>query len=309
MRARLVVAVGLLLLTGADTLLVAQAGAAQRGRGGVATRSAPSAGRSFIWSITGKGQTGWLVGSLHLLPPDAYPLPAAMDAAFQSAEVLIEEADTDELLQPGATEALVKRMFLPPGQTLEGNLSPATFQMLSERAAKVGLPVQALQMMRPWAVAIALSGVEMKKSGFDPALGLDAHFRERARAASKPVRPVESFAEQIGFFENLDAALQEKLVLEMLRGASSEVSQVQQLYAAWKAGDLVRMERMLVDDLKSSPEIHKLLLVDRNHRWIPKIEDCLSGARCMIVVGAGHLLGNEGLIALLRGRGYAVEQK
>jgi uncharacterized protein YbaP (TraB family) len=115
--------------------------------------------------------------------------------------------------------------------------------------------------------------------------------------------------EQIGMLESLGPALQDALVVEALRGASSEVNQAQALFAAWKAGDGPSLEKFLVEETKASPEVYKVLFVERNRRWIPKIEACLDGARCMIVVGAGHLVGADGLIALLRGRGYSVEQR
>ena len=220
-------ALGLVLATGGAATLAAQGAAA----------AAAASGKGFIWTIERGGKTGWLVGSLHLLPQDAYPLPASMDAAFQAAEVLVEEADPDELSAPATAAEVLKRAFFPPGQTLEGSVSPATFKILSERAAQAGVPVQVLQQMRPWMVAVTLAALEMQKSGFDPALGLDRHFRDRARAASKPLRTVETAMEQIGMLESLGPALQDALVVEALRGASSEVSQARSLFAAWKAGD------------------------------------------------------------------------
>ena len=296
---RLVLALGLALATGGGMTLAAQA----------AAPAAAASGRGFIWNIQRAGKTGWLVGSLHLLPQDAYPLPASMDAAFQAAEVLVEEADPDELSAPATAAEVMKRAFFPPGQTLEASVSAATFKVLSERAAQAGVPIQVLQQMRPWMVAVTLAALEMQKSGFDPALGLDRHFRDRARTASKPVRTVETAMEQIGMLESLGPALQDALVVEALRGASSEVNQARSLFTAWKAGDGPSLEKILVDGTKASPEIYKVLFVERNRRWIPKIEACLDGARCMIVVGAGHLVGADGLISLLRARGYTVEQR
>ena len=292
-------ALGLVLATDGGATLAAQG----------AAPAAAASGKGFIWAIERAGKTGWLVGSLHLLPPEAYPLPASMDAAFQAAEVLVEEADPDELSAPATAAEVLKRAFFPPGQTLEGSVSPATFKILSERAAQAGVPVQVLQQMRPWMVAVTLAALEMQKSGFDPALGLDRHFRDRAKAASKPLRTVETAMEQIGMLESLGPALQDALVVEALRGASSEVNQARSLFAAWKAGDGPSLEKILVDGTKASPEVYKVLFVERNRRWMPKIEACLEGARCMIIVGAGHLVGADGLVSLLRARGYTVEQR
>lgn len=295
----LAVALAVALVPGGATALRAQGGA-------VPVPAASSKG--FIWTIQKAGRTGWLVGSLHLLPPDAYPLPASMEAAFKAAEVLVEEADPDELSAPATAAEVVKRAFYPPGQTLEGHVSAATFRTLSDRAAQAGVPAQVLQQMRPWMVAVTLAGLEMQKSGFDPALGLDRHFRERARQTSKPLRTVETALEQIGMLESLGPALQDALVVETLRGASSEIDQARALFTAWRNGDASTMEKILVEGTRASPDIYKVLFVERNRRWMPTIEACLDASRCMIVVGAGHLVGADGLIALLRARGYTVEQ-
>ena len=148
--------------------------------------------RGLIYEVERDGKTSWLVGSLHLLPPEAYPLPPAVEAAFQSAETLIKEADPDELKTPEAAAELLKRALFPPGQTLQGTVAVATYKMIVERAAKAGLPIEAVQRMRPWMVAVTLSALEMQSAGFDPALGIDRHFRDRAVAMKKPVRTLEA---------------------------------------------------------------------------------------------------------------------
>jgi uncharacterized protein YbaP (TraB family) len=255
------------------------------------------------------GRTSWLVGSLHLLPPEAYPLPAAVEAAFQSAETLIEEADPDELKAPEAAADLLKRAFFPPGQTLQGSVAASTYKVIVERATKAGLPIEAVQRMRPWMVAVTLAALEMQSAGFDPALGIDRHFRDRAVAMKKPVQTLEAAMDQIAMLESLGPALQDALVIESLQGASTEVSQVRTLVAAWLAGDASVLERLLVDTAKDSPAIHQALLIDRNKRWVPKIEACMAAGRCMVVVGAGHLVGTDGLVDLLSRRGYRLVQR
>ena len=158
-------------------------------------------------------------------------------------------------------------------------------------------------------VAITLAALEMQSAGFDPALGIDRHFRDRAIALGKPVRTLEGALEQVGMLEALGPALQDALVVEALQGASAEVTQVRTLMSAWQAGDASAMERLLVDSMKDSPAIHQALFVERNKRWVPKIEACLAAGRCMIVVGAGHLVGTDGLVDLLSRRGYRLTQR
>lgn len=283
------------------TTLVAQ-------QGTLASAARP-ASHGFIWSLERDGQKGWLLGSLHLLTPDAYPLPSSMESALQSAQVLVEEADPDELKAPEAAAELLRRALYPSGQTLEAHVSAATYRTIIDRATAAGLPVQMVQQMRPWMVAVTLAAVEMQRSGFDPALGIDKHFRDRASVLGMPVQMLETALEQISMLESLGPTLQDALVLETLEGASTEALQAHALMRAWKAGDAAGIERILVDGMKDAPEVHRVLFVERNNRWVPKIEACLVKARCLIVVGAGHLVGRDGLVEMFRRRGYRVEQQ
>jgi uncharacterized protein len=281
---------------------------AQRPQPSLASAVRPAT-KGFVWTIERPGQTGWLVGSLHLMTPDAYPLPPYLESAFISAQLLVEEADPDELRTPAGAAELVRRAFYPAGQSLDKHLSAETYRTILERAAKVGLPAEAVQRMRPWMLAVTLAAVEMQAAGFDPALGLDRHFRERAIAMGKPVETLEASLEQVSMLESLGAQFQESLVVQTLQGTDTEISQIRTLMAAWKGGDAPTLEKILVDGTKEAPAIYQALFVDRNKRWVPKIEACLAKARCMVVVGAGHMVGADGLIDLLTRRGYRVSQR
>ena len=266
--------------------------------------------RGLIWTVEKGGRTSWLVGSLHLLTADAYPLPSALDAAFATADVLVEEANPEELKAPAAAMQLVAKAMYPPGTTLQSQVSKDTFDKIAKRAEKIGLPIERLQGFKPWMVALTLVGLELQKGGFDPGLGLDQHFLSRAPAAGKKVRTLETALEQIDFLESLSPQLQEGLVAASFEGADTELQQVQRIAAAWKAGDTVPIERLLAADMKNvDAAVYETLLVGRNRRWVPQIEDCFSQQRCFVVVGAAHLVGPDGLVAMLKAKGYTVKQQ
>lgn len=278
----------------------------------VRAQAPPPAGanRGLIWTVEKGGRSGWLVGSLHLLTADAYPLPPALDAAFATADVLVEEANPEELKAPAAALQLVTKAMYPPGTTLQSQVSKDTFDKIARRAQKIGLPIDRLQAFKPWMVALTLVGLELQKGGFDPGLGLDQHFLSRAPGAGKKVRTLETALEQIDFLESLSPQLQEGLVAASLDGADTELAQVQRIAAAWKAGDTAPIERLLLSDMKSvDAAVYETLLVGRNRRWVPQIEDCLSQQRCFVVVGAAHLVGADGLVSMLRAKGYTVKQQ
>lgn len=269
---------------------------------------APS-GRGLIWAVEKDGRTSWLVGSLHLLTADAYPLPASMTEAFASADTLVEEADPAELTSPEVTAQLMAKAFYPPGRSLQTELSPEAWRRVVDRAAKAGLPSAALDRMKPWMIAITLAALDLQRGGFDPALGIDKHFLDRARQSRKPARMLEGALEQMSMLERLSPQMQEALVREALDGAETELSQMTRIAAAWKAGDVSVIERLLVDTVKDSPAIYEALIVERNRRWMPALTGCFATARCFVVVGAAHLAGPDGLVAALVAKGYRVQQR
>jgi uncharacterized protein YbaP (TraB family) len=271
---------------------------------------APAAGsQGLFWTVEKDGRTSWLVGSLHLLTADAYPLPASMLAAFAQADTLVEEADPDELTSPDVASQLMAKAFYPPGRSLQTELSAGAYRRVVDKASKAGLPAVALDRMKPWMIAITLAALELQRGGFDPALGIDKHFLDRARTAGKRTRTFEAALDQIGFLEALSPQMQEALVGETLDGTETELSQMRRIAAAWKAGDAAVVEQLLVDTMKDSPGIYQALVVDRNRRWMPALTGCFATARCFVVVGAAHLVGPDGLVAMLTAQGYRVRQR
>jgi len=270
---------------------------------------APQAKRGFIWSVERDGRVGWLVGSMHMLTPDAYPLPTTMTTAFAMADTLMVEADADEIASPAFAAAVMARALYTDGRTAESELSPETFRLIAERAAAAGLPIELVRRMKPWMIATTLQALELRRGGFDAALGLDLHFHQRAKQAGKRLTALETPLEQISFLENLAPDLEDSLVRANLQSADVEVREVGKIAAAWTAGDAPALEQIMLGSLKEAPAIYQSLIVDRNRNWLPRVRQCLDTAKCFIVVGAGHLVGPDGLIAALRTERYTVTQQ
>ncbi len=265
--------------------------------------------RGFLWKVERGGKTSWLAGSLHMMTPDAYPLPTAMTQAFASSDALVEEADPDELASPEFALTLLTKALYPEGQSLEDHVSAATFRMISERGSKAGLPVEMLRRMKPWMVSTTLQALELQNGGFDPALGLDVHFHGQAKTMRKRFVPLETGLEQVSFLENLGTGLEDAIIRENVEGAETEVAEVRKIAAAWQKGDAAALEQLILGSMKDSPAVYQSLIVSRNRAWVPKLRACIDTSRCFIVVGAAHLVGPEGVVALLRAQGYAVTQQ
>jgi uncharacterized protein YbaP (TraB family) len=266
--------------------------------------------RNFLWKVSSPTGAVYVVGSIHLLTKDYYPLSPALDAAFKDSNLLVEEADLGEMEAPATQFKLLTRGLLPANQTLDKVISPATYAMVVTRVAGLKIPIEPLQRFKPWMLAMTLVEMEWQKAGFDASLGLDRHFYDRARSDGKMVQGLETIDYQLSLFDGMTIDQQERMLAESLEDLDEERANVFKLTDAWKAGDAAAVERIMIDDMKGDPVMYQRLLVDRNRAWLPTLDTLLSrGARAFVVVGAAHLVGPDGLLAMLRAKGYTVEQQ
>lgn len=290
-------------------LLATAAVSAQTSQAPLAAPAAASTGKGFIWKIERDGRIGWLVGSLHVLTAEYYPLPAAMEKAFMRSVTLMEEVDQRELATPELLAVVQQKGFYQDNRSLQADVSPQTFAVIRQRVEKLGLDIEHFQRMKPWMISLMLMALEVKKGGFDAAHGVDRYFFEKAPRLGKKFRALETAVEQIGFLADLDTPMQEAMFREAAEGRDSELAQVTAMADAWRRGDAAALERIVLSTMKDAPKVYDAVFVQRNRAWIPKIEACLADGHCFIVVGAGHLVGPDGLLIDLQRRGYTVTQE
>lgn len=267
------------------------------------------AARSFLWKATRGEGTVYLVGSVHLLTKDYYPLSPELEAAFRDSDLLVEEVDIAEMVATENQLNLLMRGMLPPNQSLEAVVSPATFALVGRRLTDLGMPVEPIKRFKPWMLALTLLSLEWQKAGFDPNLGLDKHFYDRARAEGKTVQGLETLDFQISRFDEMTAGEQDRLLAQTLKELDTQKGAVTAIADAWRAGDAPTIERIVLQDVRQEERMYQRLLVERNRNWLSKIEALFARrGHAFVVVGAAHLVGADGLIAMLRSRGYLVEQ-
>ena len=268
-----------------------------------------AAGKSFIWSATKGSSTIYLAGSIHVLSQDYYPLSPALENAFKDSSLLVEEVDFGEMMNPVSQMTLLQRGMLPAGQTLDTVATPQTMALVNRTAADLGPAIEPLKKFKPWMLAIALQGLELQKAGFDPELGLDKHFYDAAVGSGKTVQGLETVDYQISRFDEMTKEQQDRLLAETLKELDREKASISKLADAWKNGDTATIERIMLKDLKDDPAMYQRLLIDRNRNWLPKIEALFARpGKAFVVVGAAHLVGPDGLVQMLKARGYTVEQ-
>lgn len=266
--------------------------------------------RNFLWKAMGKGGVVYLAGSVHMLSPDFYPLGPALETAFRESDLLVEEVDMAEMLGAASQLNLLTRGMLPAGSTLQQVTSPATYALVTRTVAGLGVPMEPLAMFKPWMLALTLEGLQLMKGGFDPELGLDKHFYDLAQTGGKTVQGLETTNYQISRFDEMTRDQQDHLLAETLKALETEQANTEKLTQSWKAGDVAAVERLVLADLRNEPQVYQRLLVERNRNWLPKIEALFGrNSPAFVVVGAAHLVGPDGIVAMLKARGYSVEQR
>jgi len=261
-----------------------------------------------IWIVHGPHATVVLFGSVHLLPAGLQWEPQRLRLALTKASDVWFEIPMDPAAGQEAGQAALSRGVLPAGETLDTALSPATRLRLAAAAAKLGMPVEGLQRLRPWLADISLSLAAYRMQG---ALQQDGVERRLSAQLPKTVerKAFETPAEQIEALAATPPADQVASLEETLADLEQGDDAYGKLVKAWMAGDVQALRREALDPLMTSaPGAYRILVADRNHRWMDAVRGRLAGhGVAVMVVGVGHLVGPDGLPILLRADGYAVD--
>jgi len=268
-------------------------------------QAAAAPARPFLWTITSPTATVHLLGSIHLATPDIYPLDPRVEAAFQAAGTLVLELPLDPATQVQVAARMATAGTYPPGDVIDLHLDRALLEALQQRLRKSGIAFPAVRSQRPWLVALMLLLGEMQRLGFRPELGVDLHLATRAQG-QKRILGLETVDEQVAIFAGMSDALQQQMLQDSLGRLEEVGEQLRRTLALWRAGDAEGMYELLMGPMRAEfPDIYQRLVAERNRRMAAAIEGYLRGSGVtFVVVGSGHLGGPDGILPLLRARGY-----
>ena len=268
--------------------------------------------RPLLWKVSDADNSVYLLGSFHLLKADDYPLPVEVDRAFDDSASLLFEIDPAAMTAPDSMAVMQKYMAYEEGKSLSTVLPKPTLDKLSTLVSAGGGSVQALEHSEPWAVSLGLVLGVTRAMGFSPELGLDRKLMARASDAGKPAAGLETVEDQMRAMDAVPYAEQAQGMDEFLSDPQTAVRQMSDMHAWWRAGDAARLDSgMRAEMARKTPESYRLLDVERNRAWMPQVEKRLSESKkdnTLVVVGALHLLGSDGLIEQLKAKGYKVER-
>jgi uncharacterized protein YbaP (TraB family) len=265
--------------------------------------------KATLWELHGDHNIVYLLGSIHILSKQAYPLKPALERAFDDANQVVFEIDLTRFTQKSFKEEFSRTAFYPSGQSLSKKLTPQTIELLNRLLPLYGLSLRKVERLKPWFLAEALSSRTLEMAGFSDRLGIDLYFYRKAKETGKPVLGLETLRDQAEIFSRFDDQQNEQYLLSTISGLPAYAETIRQLVNAWKNGDVQLLDRLLNQDQQADPATHDVLFSRRNLKWVPEIERFAHGdGNYLIIVGAGHLVGDDGVVAQLRRAGYLVQQ-
>ena len=271
--------------------------------------SSSAQSNSFLWKVESGGRVMYLAGSVHALTADVYPLNPAFERAFQASDMLVEELDLAQADLLALGPVLLAKGMYQDGRTFDKVVSSETMALVTKKLQGPIGP-EMIRPMKPWLVMLMVAAMQAQEAGLDAGLGLDKYFFDKATSDRKPIVGLETAESQIDRFDKMPEALQEQLLRSTLEDLDAQSQKLIAIIRSWQRGDAASLEDTLLSGFKKYPAAYTSLIVERNNNWMPQLERCMARATpCLVVVGAAHLIGPDGLLALLQRKGYRLQQQ
>lgn len=254
-----------------------------------------------LWRAQGINNSVYLLGSIHLLRAEDHPLPSVIDSAYEDADVLIMELDMDDLDSIATQQLFNQNGVLHDDTTLRDLMGEALYQRAVLAAEASDIPIDMLSKSEPWLAAITVEMMALYRIGFNPMLGVEMHITSRAVRDGKRIEGLEDIEEQLAFLDGLSLPAQRAMLLQALEESSSMRESIDEMIRAWRYGDIKSLESNLLESFLEHKELNDTLVSNRNRRWVSQIEELLDDEDdYLIVVGALHLVGQDGVPNLLK---------
>jgi len=264
----------------------------------------------FLWEAKSAKNTVYILGSIHLAKPSLYPLDKRIEDAFKRSRTLVVEVNIEAFDPITLQQMFMERGIYSDGTTIKDHLSQETFELVEEKLGDSGFVLSQMLVFKPWFLSITLATFELLKLGFNPEYGVDKHFLKKARG--KEILELESLEYQLNLFDGFTDKQQDLLLFSTLLDLQIIEREMGNLIRAWKNGNADKVEEILMKGLEEYPEILPIIekiFYERNREMVLKIERYLGTSDTyFVVVGAGHLVGEKGIIQLLKKKGYSLEQ-
>jgi uncharacterized protein YbaP (TraB family) len=269
----------------------------------------PAIADTSVWSVRSGDNVIYLGGTVHLLRPGDYPLPDEFEEAYQASSELYFETDIAAMSDLSVQAQMLQQLTYSDDRSLRTVLSDEAYTALSAYTQTAGLPIVMLEKFKPGLLISTLQILVFQSMGFTPQ-GVDAFFHTRAVADGKAEGQLETVQEQIGFIAAMGEGNESEFILLSLKDLTETGNVIDGMIGAWRSGDAQGLSELFVEEMKvEAPALYETLLLERNLKWIPQIDRMLQDADTeFVLVGAAHIVGENGLLDLLSQEGYEINQ-
>ncbi len=254
----------------------------------------------IFWEVSSDSATVYLLGSIHLGEKKLYPMDKVITDAFNKSDYLVVEVDMNNV----NPFELMKRAYLKDGDSLKNYISSEIYNKLKTEFDKLNISQSFYSKMKPWFAVLTLMNMKMTAEGFDAASGIDMHFLNEAKQNNKEILELETADFQIAMLDSILGDMQDDFVLYSMQDIDSAKSEVDGMYKAWGNGDVEALNEIVYaeyDDMPNAEGFKKAFIYDRNVGMAKKIAQFLkTGKTYFVVVGAAHLIGDKGVLKLLK---------
>lgn len=260
-----------------------------------------------VWKVSKGNDFIYVAGTVHVLPASEYPLPTAFNDAYRQADSLVFEAPMPETM--AEQQKMLATLQYPAGQSLSKQLKPAVRNELTQYLQELGVPLAMVDGYKPGFVAMQLTLIEMTKAGLSGD-GVDKFFLTQAKTARKPLHYLETMEFQIDLIAKIGEEDPDEFIKLSLAEAKDSSAMLKKLIKAWRVGDMGYIDReVLQKSKKDDVATYRLMFSERNQRWLPQLQQMFEQpGHEFVLVGAAHLPGDEGVLALLRQAGFTLQQ-
>jgi len=265
--------------------------------------------KAMIWVAEGDANRVYILGSIHVLREQDHPLPEVVELVYQDAERLIMELDMDDIDPLEAVQFLAQHGVLQGNETLESQMGKEMYARAVASAKEIDIPIELLEKSEPWLAAMTVQEMLMMRVGFEAGYGIEMYFLGKAQTDGKPIAGLETVYQQLGFLDGLSTETQSLWFLQSIVEGRRMEMMVDDLVKAWRVGDVDFLEAELLHEMTMYPELHQSILVNRNKSWVAPLMDLLDDEDdYLVIVGAAHLVGEDGVPDLLSQQGVRIKQ-
>lgn len=262
-----------------------------------------------VWKVSAGEKILYLGGTVHVLSDADYPLPKAFEKAYKNSSTVVFETNMSALQDPAFMRSMLPHLIYPQGQHIEQFLHADTSQQLQQYLQSRGVPLQSLNSYKPGMLSITMTMIELRRLGL-AGIGVDQYFNARATRDNKVTGELETATSQIKKIAAMGIDKEDSFIRNTLQELEALPELLQNMKTAWRSGHTEQLGEITLSPLiQEFPDIYQSLLVDRNVAWLPRFIEMLESQDTeLVLVGAAHLVGADGLLSQLEELGYTVEQ-